>query len=154
MKKLPLIFIFAGLSLLSLTGCEKHRLDAEVRELCAMDGGIKVYETAELPESEFNQFGQVSFYQASTGSILLAEYELIKNERIYRSGNPRMWRTSFAIKRKSDGKIIGESVGYTRFGDGFEGPFHPTSFSCPEQFGETSLLKLIFVNKKSTSRGN
>lgn len=135
-----------------LAGCEKYRLDEEVRQLCAKDGGIKVYETSGLPENEFNKFGQVSFYQAAEGSVLLTDYELIKEERIYRSGNPRMWRTYFAIKRRSDGKILGESVGYTRFGDGFEGPFHPSSFLCPNQFGETSLLQQVFVNKTSISR--
>lgn len=135
-----------------LMGCEKARLDEEVRQLCAKDGGIKVYEMVELPKNEFNEFGQVSFYQAAPGSVLLNDYELIKNEHIYHPGNPRMWRTYFAIKRKNDEKILGESVGYTRFGDGFEGPFHPSSFSCPDQFGEVSLLQRVFPNKTLISR--
>jgi hypothetical protein len=139
-------------TLVLLTGCEKYRLDEEVRKLCAKDGGITVHETVKLPENEFNEFGQVSFYQARAGSILLTNYELIKEERIFRSGDPRMWRTYFAIKRRNDGKVLGESVGYTRSGDGFEGPFHPSSFSCPEQFGETSLLKLVFANKAPISK--
>lgn len=147
MRKLLLIFVSAGLALVSLTGCEKYRLDAEVRELCAKDGGIKVYEVVALPENEFNEFGQVSFYQAAQGSVLLTEYNLIKEERTYRSGNPRMWRTYFAVKRKNDGRILGESVGYTRFGDGFEGPFHPSSFMCPEEFGETLLLQRVFIKR-------
>lgn len=127
-----------------LAGCEKARLDDEVRRLCAIDGGIKVYERTQLPKSEFNEYGQVSFYKATPGSELVSSFVLVKEEKPYKEGNPRMWRTYFAVRRIHDGKVLGESVGYTRFGDGFEGPFHPSSFQCPQNFGEVPLLEAVF----------
>jgi hypothetical protein len=130
--------------ILLLAGCEKAKLDEEVRRLCAIDGGIKVYERAQLPKGEFNEYGQVSFYKALPGSELVSLYVLAKEEQVYKAGNPRMWRTYFAVKRINDGKVLGESVGYTRFGDGFEGPFHPSSFYCPHIFGEVPLLEAVF----------
>ena len=117
------------------------------------DGGIKVYETQSLPKDEFNEYGQVNFYHVAADSVLLTHYEFIEKEQVYYSGTPRMWREYFAVKRKSDGKILGESVGYTRFGDGlFQGPFHPSHFSCPDSFGKMLLLQRVFIKKTSISR--
>lgn len=144
--------IFATIVGLMLAGCEKARLDEQVRELCAKDGGIKVYERAQLPSSEFNEYGQVSFYKALPSSALASSYVLVKDEQVYKTGNPRMWRTYFAVKRIHDGKVLGESVGYTRFGDGFEGPFHPSSFYCPQSFGEVPLLEAVFIPAQAKSR--
>lgn len=50
--------VFAMIFGLLLAGCEKARLDAQVKELCAKDGGIKVYETVKLPADRFNQWGR------------------------------------------------------------------------------------------------
>ena len=135
---------FCLLCIFTVVGCDRAKLDNELRQRCAVDGGIKIYETVKLPNEEFNQYGQVSFYQAHPGSQLLSSYALVREEHTYQSGNPRMWRSYFAVKRIRDGKILGESVGYTRFGDGYEGPFHPSSFSCPEEFGEVPLLRAVF----------
>ena len=139
-------------SALLVTGCEKTRLDAQVKELCAKDGGIKVYERVQLPRSEFDEHGQVSFYRASPNSKLASSYILVKDEQVYKAGNPRMWRTYFAVKRIHDRKVLGESVGYTRFGDGFEGPFHPSAFSCPLSFGEVPLLDAVFAPENEKPR--
>ncbi len=53
---------FAFLSMLSLTaacaGPSKGQLDDEVRRLCAIDGGIKVYETVQLPAEKFVRYTQ------------------------------------------------------------------------------------------------
>lgn len=136
------------LGIVALVGCERAKLDEELRRLCAVDGGVRVYETVKLPISEFNEYGQVSFYKSLPGSELLSFYTLIREEHTYKSGNPRMWRTYTAVRRVRDGKILGESIGYTRFGDGFEGPFHPSSISCPEAFGEVPLLGAVFFPAK------
>ena len=144
--------IFVMIAGLLLAGCEKARLDAQVKELCAKDGGIKVYERAQLPSSEFNEYGQVSFYKAFSSSELTSSYVLVKDEQVFKTGNPRMWRSYFAVKRIHDGKVLGESIGYTRIGDGFEGPFHPSSFYCPQPFGEVPLLEAVFTPAQAKSR--
>jgi hypothetical protein len=47
-------------SLLAFASCssEADRLDAEAQRLCAIDGGVKVYETVVLPPEKFNELGQ------------------------------------------------------------------------------------------------
>lgn len=39
----------------------KAYLDYQVRELCAKDGGVKVYEVIHLPAASFNQWGQINW---------------------------------------------------------------------------------------------
>ena len=41
------------------SGPSKADLDDEVRRLCAIDGGIKVYETVRLPAEKFDPYGNV-----------------------------------------------------------------------------------------------
>ena len=48
----------ACILLLLLSGCERWYLDSKMEELCAKDGGIKIYETVTLPASDFNEFGE------------------------------------------------------------------------------------------------
>jgi hypothetical protein len=40
---------------------EKDRLDREVKRLCAIDGGITVYETVKLPAERFDGYGQIAY---------------------------------------------------------------------------------------------
>ncbi|MBS1186041.1 MAG: hypothetical protein H6R04_59 [Burkholderiaceae bacterium] len=64
-SKPALIWLALLFCLLVLGGCEreKDRLDLQVRELCAKDGDIRVYETVVLPPEKFNKWGQVNFYE-------------------------------------------------------------------------------------------
>ena len=54
-----------------LTGCEKARFDQQVKELCAKDGGVKVYETVKMPAEKFNQWGQINFFKPTQGENAL-----------------------------------------------------------------------------------
>ena len=110
---------------LVLTGCEKWRLDAQVKELCAKDGGIKVYETVKLPAAKFDKFSQVNFYRPTQGENALGpEYVLKTETHYYRSGNPEMWRDKYQIFQRSDGRLLGEAVNYSRRGGDLPGPWH------------------------------
>ncbi|MCL2075403.1 MAG: hypothetical protein FWH15_02970 [Betaproteobacteria bacterium] len=40
-------------------GGVKLYYDAEVNRLCAIDGGVKVYETVTLPPEKFNEWGNI-----------------------------------------------------------------------------------------------
>ena len=62
-KIIALLLIVPGFAWLAWTlyGGEKAVLDRQVRELCAKDGGIKVYETVKLPAEKFNEWGRPSF---------------------------------------------------------------------------------------------
>lgn len=139
---LPFVAACAG-------GPSKSDLDDEVRRLCAIDGGVKVYETVELPPEKFNQWGQVNFYKPTQGENALGPDYIYKGSlEYYRKGNPAMVRWHFSIHRKSDGKLLGEAISYGRGGGDLPGPWEPSSFDCPAGVGDQSLLKNVFVLTK------
>ena len=71
MKKVILL-LFAALIFYATFFTEKDRLDREVKRLCAMDGGIRVYEKITLPADKFDQrYGQINFYDPTQGENAL-----------------------------------------------------------------------------------
>ena len=145
------IFSFFLLIAFQLLGCEKSRLDQQVRVMCEKDGGLKVYEAIRLPSEKFNQWGQPNFFKPTQGEDALgAEYIFQREIHFYQKGNPSMSRESFKVIRKSDGKLLGESVIYGRGGGDIPGPWHGSSFTCPpeREAGVTTLLSRIFVKEK------
>ena len=154
--------IIALLPFLLLAGCEreKHHLDEEVRRLCAKDGGVKVYETVKLPAKQFDKYGNPQF--GRKGSIQIPSKEDAKEsdeyyyvrEIVYLKGGvtsqdyeARMWRWHTQIIRRSDNKVLGEYVSYTRRGDGFQTPWHPSSFSCSDIRKDPDFEKAIFLKE-------
>ena len=132
---------------LLLAGCEKARLDQQVKELCAKDGGIKVYETVKLPAERFDQWGMVKPYDPTQKENALGTEYVFKREiHYYRSGNPEMSREHYQVIRRSDGRLLGETILYGRGGGDMPGPWHDSSFSCPKplEAGPNMLLKSIF----------
>jgi len=134
--------VFVGL--LWLAAGEKWWLDYQVRELCAKDGGIKVYETVRLPVNGFDKYGNVSvpFKEYAKSSD---EYYYEMDTHYYRKGNPEMSRSRYQVVRRSDGKVLGESVYYGRGGGDLPGPWHGSSFTCPEPTQSIGLEKSIFL---------
>lgn len=143
---------FLAASLLLLTACEKDRLDAQVKELCAKDGGVKVYETVTLPPEMFDQWGMVKFYDPTQGEKVLGSEYLFKREiHHFQKGNPEMWRTHVQLIRRSDSKLLGESIRYSRRGGDLPGPWHESSLACPKDAGQEALIQSTF-NAMSTGR--
>lgn len=137
----PLFIAAAALVLLS--GCEKARLDQQVKELCAKDGGIKVYETVRLPPEKFDKYGAVKI--PSKQDVKPSDEYFFERYTTYlKTGNPEMWRSHHRIIRASDGKAMGESIHYARRGGDMPGPWHDSSFSCPDFHSQTSLENQIF----------
>jgi hypothetical protein len=133
---------------LILSGCEKARLDAQVRELCAKDGGIKVYETVKLPADSFDEWGMLKVYKPTQGENALGpEYRFHHDTHFYKKGNPQMSRSHYKIVRRSDSKLLGETVLYGRGGGDMPSPMHESSFHCPEPSvaGEVQLIQRIFI---------
>ncbi len=131
-----------------LSGCEKTKLDEEVRRLCAQDGGLKIYETVKTPSEKFDKWGMVTFYDPTKGENTLgAEYLFKRDIHYYRQGNPQMSRWHTQIFRRSDGKLLGETVFYSRGGGDMPGPWHESSFACPNpsETGEVVLIQRVFV---------
>jgi len=145
MKTQHIILLIAALL---LSGCEKARLDQQVKELCAKDGGIKVYETVKLPADRFDQWGMVKPYDPTQGENALGpEYALKTSVDYIRQGNPSLRRYHVQVIRKRDGKLLGESIGYDRGGGDLPGPWQPSSFSCPTQHGEIVLSRIFILER-------
>lgn len=136
------VAVFLGL--LWMAAGEKWWFDYQVRDLCAKDGGVKVYETVKLPAELVSEYG---------GARLPSKERAKPEDKYYyemdvqyiKHGNPEMWRDNFKVYRRSDQKLIGESVKYARRGGDLPGPWHPSSFICPSIGTKPSLEDSIFL---------
>ena len=126
------------LSALGLSQCgwvQKVSLDREVDRLCAIDGGVRIYETVRLPKEDFGPDGEV-FPQYRSELFTAGRYGpdyvgRMANEVLV-TGNPAMQRINSAIVRKADDKVLGEVVIYRRSGGDLPGPAEPSRYSCPK----------------------
>ena len=155
MKKIVLLIVALSIVYASFFS-EKARWDREVNRLCAIDGGVRVYETVTLPPEKFNKWGEINFYRPTQKENTLGpEYIYQWEIQYYKNGNPvlhgaqeiAMRRDYIKIIRKSDLKLLGEFVSYHRAGGDLPGPWMPSSYQCPEklQANESILLKQIFL---------
>lgn len=155
MKRIAALLFTFGL----MAGCAtstQRQLNAEVDRLCAIDGGLKIYETVKLPPEKFDQHNQVNFYHPTQGENSLGPEYIWKLEVKYLhpggdpKASPRMWRFHAQVLRRSDGHLLGESVSYSRYGgDPFDLSKYsgaPEShYSCPKDgVGDRDLLDGIF----------
>lgn len=127
--------LFALLMLPLSTACSsgpigQAALDDEVRRLCAIDGGIKVYETVKLPGGKFDKWGHINV-QSKNYAKATDEYYSETNIQYFQKGNPSLERANVKIVRQNDEKVLGESIRYGRGGGDLPGPWHGSSFDCP-----------------------
>jgi hypothetical protein len=124
----------------------KAKADAMVDELCAKDGGIRVYESVVLPADRFDRNGIVNVpnikYKKPND-----EYYYTNNTTwiVQKNGDPNdlvIWRDQIELYRISDGKKLGTATYYARRGGDPPSPMHPSSYMCPKSIG---LEKKIFV---------
>lgn len=122
---------------------KKARADAMVNDLCAKDGGIKVYETVKLPARRFDQYGVVRVpFEPKPGEDFYLKSE---NKWIvpYTSEvNISISRENYRLYRVADGKLLGEVVTYLRRGGDPPSPAHPSFYRCPNDVG---IEKKVFV---------
>lgn len=140
---IPIVSIFAWLAW-TLYGGEKFLLDRQVQELCAKDGGVKIYETVKLSANRFDAYGDLRI-PSKRDAKPEDDYYYEWNVDRYGDGNPSMRRDHFLVFRRSDSKLLGEAVSYARRGGDLPGPWHESSFRCPEQAGDVVLNRRIFV---------
>ncbi len=156
MKKTVLILLVLSVFYASFFS-EKAQLDREVDRLCAIDGGIRVYETITLPTDKFDQkYGQVNFYDPTQGESTLGPDYIYKWDiRYYKKGHPvsqgaqeiAMRRDHIMIYSRSDMQLLGEVVKYHRAGGDLPGPWMPSSHHCPSVSvaNEVILMSEIFT---------
>lgn len=136
------VVVFLGL--LWIAAGEKWWLDYQVRELCAKDGGIKVYETVRLPKEQFDKYGGIRI-PLKKDAKPSDEYYYESSTSYIKKGNPEMWQSHYKVYRQFDNKLLGESTSYARRGGDMPGPWHESSFGCPDRADISDLNKQVFV---------
>ncbi len=135
-------------SLLACAACssEADRLDAEAQRLCAIDGGIKVYETVVLPPDKFNELGQ-ALVPLGKDDRGWGYYTTFSVENLTGTFSPpTLERETQSVVRTSDSKVIAHSVVYRRRGGGLlDGYLYGSGFHCPPDEGGGFLAK-VFIN--------
>ena len=145
----PAVVGMVGMILL-FSGCEKWQLDAQVKERCAIDGGIKVYETVKLPANQFFDSGLPKFYQlqgVESADRLGKDYQFQSETTVLKPGSTSLWMSRYVILRRVDNKILGELVVYGRRGGDLPGPWHESYQLCPENIRDVDLVRKIFLVK-------
>jgi hypothetical protein len=120
------------------------RLDREVDRLCAIDGGVKVFETVEVPLPVHEDFLRDPGRPLEV--IFGANYHLKSSTEFLVDGNPSLRRSVGYVIRQTDGKVLGQSISYSRVGGDLPGPSHPSSYRCPP-LRELNLVHQVFVRK-------
>ena len=130
--------------------------DQKVKELCAKDGGIKVYETVKLPAERFDEFGQFrvlpKLYMKPSDEFFWEDdsqfYEKNKNPEWvenHRDQSMEIIRSHYKLYRKLDNSLLGEAISYIRRGGGLPGPWHESSFICSGPTEQKSIESSIFL---------
>ena len=158
MRRLAALLILLEL----LTGCKtltQMQMDAEVDRLCSVDGGLKIYETVSLPPEKFKKNGDINFYVGSGGENWLGPDYIWKSTDTYLqpggdpNATPHLRRNHAQIFRRSDGKLLGESIRYTRFGGDPDFvmkrlDFPGSHYSCPKEPIKT--IGNVFIKQTNT----
>lgn len=124
-------------------GGRLYYYDWLVDRMCAADGGVAVYETVLVSKEKYKDVvgGIVNFEKIKSTD----EYKMESERYYYRTGWPDIERNHNKIVRISDGKVLGEFVFYSRRGGNFPGPWHGSSYRCPQHI--PNLTSLIFLKK-------
>lgn len=125
----------------------KAAADAEVDRLCAIDGGVKVYEAVTLPAERFNQWGNIGVRIKKHASPI-DEYYSDGETQFLRKGHLTIVRFSSRIVRRSDAKVLGEAIHYGRGGGDIPGPWHPSGYECPSIAESTGKLESSIFRRR------
>lgn len=107
--------------------------DAKVRKLCDKDGGVKVHEKVSLPEEKYNQYALRNWILPNESHAKPSDEYYVETEKYYyRQNAPQVARTQHRLVRRTDGKVLGELIRYSRGGGDLPGPWHGSSFMCPD----------------------
>jgi len=144
-KGLAVAAVVGVISVVGFYEGRKAYWDFQVWRNCKKDGGIRVYEAIELPSDAFNEWGQPNFYRPAEGEKALGEkYRIVSEKYLVRKSSPQVARYHIQIFRRSDGKLLGESISYGRGGGDLPFPSYGSSYHCPETYGDIPLLMKIF----------
>ena len=123
---------------------KKMYWDAKVREWCAKDGGVKVFETVELTPDLIDWAGRIHIpYKKNTKPS--DKYYMETEQFYFRVKDPIVYRRVARIIRRNDKKILGKKITYHRGGGDLPGFWYPSSFSCPNFKKGSNFEPSIFI---------
>ena len=144
----PLFFMAFLMLILIFYEGRKAYWDAQVREMCAKDGGVKIFEQLRVSPMDITFLGRLdgkisvpSKESASSNAPAYSEFKI----KDIREGSPRVWRSESTIRRRKDQVIVAQWVTYTRAGGDFPSPAHDSSFTCPDLKTITNDLQKLFI---------
>lgn len=164
-KNWALLILFAFLICwLGIPTYRKWKADNLVDELCAKDGGIKIYETVTLSASMFNAYGQPKIRFEDKAALVPNSSEtglyftIVQQDIVGKHGAKDIsklivWKSITQLHRVSDGKVLGETIRYTRSGGDPIGPWHPSSYSCPDNAGAWDLTRKLVIKRANDIGG-
>jgi hypothetical protein len=138
---------------LSTAGCEraKTRLDREVDRLCAIDGGVHIYETVKLPKENFGPDGEVFPHfkglPPENGRYGELYYETLEQTTLV-GGDPSLTKSTIRFIRRSDGKVLAKEINYARGGGDLPGPWNATAHQCKQVLEPKHSLVSVFLMEK------
>lgn len=122
--------------------------DEQVKEMCARDGGVRIFEKLHIKRSNVRYLGKID------GRIGISIKRLAHPDApayselqvtYLHDANPQVTRNESTIIRRIDGTVVARWVVYARFGGDFPSPSHGSSFSCPDLYEITEDLQRLFV---------
>lgn len=131
---------------------EKDHLNAQMAELCKIDGGVKIYERVKLPAEMYNEWGGLKnkkFVRQNNKDLMLigSDYILIEESVDIKKGDPLkgegwLLRSHSEIRRITDNALLAEAVQYGRAGgDRWSAGMHSID-DCPNE--PIDLFKQVF----------
>ena len=147
--------VLAGLAIaVVISGCAgyvpgaKSYWDARVDELCAKDGGVKIFEKLHVTKTDIDNLGRVG------GEIAIPIKRLANpNAPVYainqithiRDNNPEVWRSEWRFIRRKDQAVIALEVSYHRSGGDAVVVDQPSGYTCPAPDRLNADLQALFV---------
>ncbi len=130
---------------------KQWQADKLVDQLCAKDGGVKVYETVRLPANRFSEFDEIFVPEKMATTVseffYTSETQWIIPEDVKFNGLD-LRRVNDKLFRVRDGKLLGESIGYSRRGgDIVLLPMHPSHYKCSFKYGIKDVNQNVFIKK-------
>lgn len=149
---LPPIMILAGC--MGWFPGSKAYWDTKVKEMCEKDGGAQVYERVDLSSNDYQILGGTNgvIPVPLEGSERVGPYFARTTTIKIHDGSPEVTKHTTEIVRRSDGKVLGRNIIYSRIGGDFPDLIsHPSYFSCNDVASvRTDIERQVFVVEKGS----
>lgn len=109
--------------------------DSQVKEMCAKDGGVRIWEEIIVSPAQAGLLPKVgNYFGVAIESLAKPEEPAFTRirETVIHENNPSVIRYEEDMVRRLDQRIVGVIVSYGRGGGDFPSPAHPSSYHCPE----------------------